>query len=152
MTLLGVVTVGGMGGNGPPPSANPRRRNARPDSTTLPASGYAGDIPEWPLAAPMDNGEEVAWRALWRTPQASAWAQMALVRAVARYCRVLVASEMPGATAAYLAEVRQMEDRLGLTAMSMLRLRWIVSTDELGAARADSAAAVAAVTHLRAVE
>ena len=94
MTFLGVVTVGGMGGNGPPPSANPRRRNARPDSTTLPASGYDGPIPEWPLAVPMDISEEVAWRALWRSPQAAAWAQMALVRTVARYCRVLVASEL----------------------------------------------------------
>lgn len=139
-----------MGGNGPAPSANPRRRNARPDNTTLPASGYDGPIPEWPLAVPMDIGEEVAWQALWRTPQASAWDQMALERAVARYCRVLVASELPGATAAYLAEVRQMEDRLGLTAMSMLRLRWVVSTDEVGAARA--AQVPAAVTHLRAVE
>lgn len=124
-----------MGGNGPAPSANPRRRNARPDNTLLPASGYAGPIPEWPLAVPMDVSEEVAWRSLWRSPQASAWAQLAIVRTVARYCRVLVASELPGATASYLTEVRQLEDRLGLTAMSMLRLRWVVSTDELAGAR-----------------
>jgi hypothetical protein len=138
---------------GPAPSANPRRRNVRPDSTTLPASGYAGEIPEWPLAVPMDIGEEVAWRSLWRSPQAAAWAQLAIVRTVARYCRVLVASEVPGAPATYLTEVRQLEDRLGLTAMSMLRLRWVVSTDELGAARAGTATtAVTAVTHLRAVE
>lgn len=126
---------------GPAPSTSPRRRNARPENTTLPASGYAGPVPEWPLAVPMDIGEEVAWQALWRTPQASAWVQLAIVRTVARYCRVLVASEEPGAKASYLTEVRQMEDRLGLTAMSMLRLRWVVSTDELGARKARTAPA-----------
>lgn len=141
-----------MGGNGPAPSANPRRRNVRPDSTQLPAGGYAGPIPDWPLAVAMSVDEEVAWASLWRSPQAAAWAQMALVRTVARYTRVLVASEEPGAKAAYLTEVRQLEDRLGLTAMSMLRLRWVVATDELAEARSTAAAGPVAAPHLRAVE
>lgn len=137
---------------GPAPSVNPRRRNARPESTALPASGYDGPIPEWPLAVPMDVAEEVAWQSLWRSPQATAWAQLAIARTVARYCRVLVASEEPGAKASYLTEVRQLEDRLGLTAMSMLRLRWVVSTDELAAAREAAPAAAAEKPRLRAVE
>jgi hypothetical protein len=116
---------------GPVPSANPRRRNARPDAAVLPASGYAGPVPEWPLAVPLSVDEEVAWRWLWRSPQACAWAQMALVRTVARYCRVLVAAEAPGAKTACLAEARQLEDRLGLTPMAMLRLRWQVAEAEV---------------------
>ena len=38
--------------------------------------------------------------------------------------------------AALLGEVRQLEDRLGLTPMALLRLRWEISADELQEARA----------------
>lgn len=34
---------------GPAPSMNPRRRNARVGVVVLPAAGYQGDIPAWPL-------------------------------------------------------------------------------------------------------
>jgi hypothetical protein len=54
------------------------------------------------------------------------------VRPVARYVRCLVQAEVPGAPAALLAEVRQMEDRLGLSPMAILRLRWTI-VDELPA-------------------
>lgn len=38
-----------MAGRGPAPSANPVRRNHRNSGTTLPAEGYTGPIPEWPI-------------------------------------------------------------------------------------------------------
>jgi hypothetical protein len=39
-------------------------------------------------------------------------------------------------TAALLAEARQMEDRLGLSPMAMLRLRWEIQEDQVAEKRA----------------
>jgi hypothetical protein len=64
-----------------------------------------------------------------------AWERLGWTRAVARYSRVLVAAEQKDATGVLLSEVRQMEDRLGLSPMSMLRLRWQIVADELAEAR-----------------
>lgn len=136
---------------GPAPSANPRRRNARPDTTVLPAAGYDGPVPAWPLSS-ADEDEQDAWERLWRQPQAAAWAKMSAERTVARYCRALVQAEQRDATAFLLSEVRQLEDRLGLTPMSMLRLRWSISVDELGAARQAPPAGAPEKPRLRAVE
>lgn len=38
-----------MAGTGPAPNPNARRRNARVGVVVLPADGYQGEIPEWPL-------------------------------------------------------------------------------------------------------
>lgn len=58
---------------------------------------------------------------------------------VARYVQVLIFAEQT-MTATLLGEVRQLEDRLGLSPMAMLRLRWEVVADELGEARTDAPA------------
>ena len=74
---------------------------------------------------------------MWSTPQAVAWEKQGTgtIRTIARYTRMLVAAEKPGAKSTLAGEVRQLEDRLGLTPMSMLRLRWEIVADELGDAR-----------------
>jgi hypothetical protein len=109
---------------GPAPNPRARRRNAREPALILPASGYRGRIPRWPLAEGPTADERAAWRSLWRSPQAFAWAELHLGRTVARYVRALVVAEQPGAAAFLLAEVRHLEDRLGCSAMALLRLRW----------------------------
>ena len=119
---------------GPAPSPNPRRRNVRPNTVQLPARGYEGAIPDWPLSRPL-KVEKEAWGWVWRLPQAAAWAQLNVTRTVARYVRALVVAESRDTTAFQLSEVRQLEDRLGLTPMAMLRLRWEVVRDEVGEAR-----------------
>jgi hypothetical protein len=60
---------------------------------------------------------------------------MRLSRTVARYVRAVVAAERTGAAATTLSEARQLEDRLGLTPMSMLRLRWEIAADEVAEKR-----------------
>lgn len=52
-----------------------------------------------------------------------------MTRTVARYVRAMVRSEAADAPASLMAEARQLEDRLGLTPMAMLRLRWEISDD-----------------------
>jgi len=76
---------------------------------------------------------------LWSLPQSVAWERLHLVRVVARYAAKLVMAERGDASAAILAEVRQLEDRLGLSAMSMLRLRWVIADDKTTDQSADVA-------------
>ena len=110
---------------GPSPQKHVRRRNARPDWRSLPPHGFAGPVPAWPMGEPSDDLAEL-WSQLWRTPQAEAWAELGWSRVVARYAVMVVASERGEANAALLAEIRQMEDRLGLSPMAMRRLQWEV--------------------------
>jgi hypothetical protein len=62
---------------------------------------------------------------LWRTPQAAAWIAGGFERVVARYVMITCLVEIDP-TAALLGEVRQLEDRLGLSPMAMKRLQWEV--------------------------
>jgi hypothetical protein len=122
---------------GPPPApeASRRRRNHTPAARLLPAAGRPGPPPPWPLQVGVDHPPEAQlWAELWASPQAVAWADMGagLARVVARYVRWTVAAEVgiPAdvATSA-LAELRQLEDRLGLTPMALARLRWDIVAD-----------------------
>jgi hypothetical protein len=125
-----------MPGPPPKPEGQRRRRNAPiANSTRLPAAGRRGKAPAWPLSRAIElsigRRESALWTRLWKKPQAVAWEQLDCLDAVARYVRLSVQADVFGAQATLLAEVRQMEDRLGLTPMSMLRLRWeIVDEDE----------------------
>ncbi len=115
-----------MPGPPPKPPGQRRRRNVVPALMLLPAEGRQGDVPRWPLGQAASGREAALWAHLWAMPQAVAWSRSALCHVVARYTRILTAAERRGARAAYLAETRQLEDRLGLTPMSMLRLRWTI--------------------------
>lgn len=107
---------------GPAAKKNVRRRNARPDWRSLPPAGFAGSVPSWPF-----GDEPGLWVELWRTPQAEAWSELGWTRVVARYVVLLMEQESGKANAALLAEIRQMEDRLGLSPMAMKRLQWEVA-------------------------
>jgi hypothetical protein len=76
------------------------------------------------------EAEAAVWAEVWRIPVAVEWEKLAWLHPVARYVRILVASEEPGAKAALLAEVRQAEQQLGLTPMAMLRLRFEIELIE----------------------
>lgn len=115
---------------GPAPKKNARRRNSRPDWKRLPAAGRPGDPPPFPLPG-RGKALEALWRDLWASPQAVMWEQLGWTRVVARYAKVVLASEKRGAPTSLLAEARQLEDRLGLTPMAMRRLQWEISADEL---------------------
>lgn len=127
-----------MPGPPPKPAEQRRRRNAAAAGTRLPAAGRAGPVPDWPLGR-SNAGERRVWDEIWSTPQAAAWETLGWIRPVARYVRCLVASEARNASSAILGEVRQMEDRLGLTPMAMLRLRWEIAPDEIAELREEKA-------------
>jgi hypothetical protein len=56
-------------------------------------------------------------------------------RTVARYTRVTVVAEQVDAPPPALTESRMLEDRLGLSPMSMLRLQWEIVADEVAERR-----------------
>lgn len=80
-----------------------------------------------------ESAELELWRELWATPQAVAWEKLRWTRDVALYARLKVQAEYGDLDAA--KESRQMGDRLGLTPLAMLRLRWEIVEDQVGQQR-----------------
>lgn len=109
---------------GPVPNPNARRRNARPDWVSLPAAGRRGKTPKWPLGGRTPAG----WVDLWKLPQAVMWERDNAVVQVATYLTVRNAAHEAlrngEPNAALLSELRQIEDRLGLSPMALKRLQW----------------------------
>ena len=59
---------------GPLPNPNARRRNAPTiPTTTLPAEGYQGEIPDPPADYDLLGPGQAWWQWVWRTPQAAAF-------------------------------------------------------------------------------
>lgn len=79
--------------------------------------------------------ESQMWTELWATPQAVAWERLGWHRIVAQFVRWQIRAEQCDKDAAQ--EARQLSDRLGLTPMALLRLRWEISEDEVGKARVE---------------
>ncbi len=77
--------------------------------------------------------EDVLWRDLWVLPQACEWERLGWLRDVAQYTRHKVMAELGDLDAA--KEARQWSDRLGLSPMAMMRLRWQVVADEVAEKR-----------------
>lgn len=82
--------------------------------------------------------ERALWRDLWKTPQAVAWERLGWTRDVAQYARWKVLGELGNLDAA--KEARQLSDRIGLTPLAMLRLRWEIAADEVAEQRQEHAA------------
>lgn len=104
--------------------------------TDIPADARKGKRPPaWPLPDGPSEAEHRLWLGLWRLPQASRWELMEWHRRlVARYVRSLAELEATSGTqpTRLMAEVRQMEDRLGLSESALLKLRWrIVAAPEV---------------------
>lgn len=77
--------------------------------------------------------EAELWSELWATPQAVAWDRLGWTREVAQYVRWKAHAELGDLDAS--KEARQLGDRLGLTPLAMLRLRWEVAPDEVAEQR-----------------
>lgn len=126
--------------SGPIPDPNALRRDRPADKdgwTDLPAAGFDGKVPDFPLCGLSDglsDREAAIWVAIWRTPQAAAWSRLGWVLEVGLYVRLMVAAETGNVSAA--TEARQWSDRLGLNPAAMLRNRWRIARDQVGERRA----------------
>ena len=141
--------------SGPKPSEGSGRSDARGYSlTALPAEGYRGDVPDFPL--PQASGRELeVWEAAWRTPQACAWSMPSeawRVRTVALWVRLSVRAEDPEAGAALYAQLHRFADQIGMTTAGLAEMGWKVAVDETAPKRQEREPAKApAKRRLRAV-
>lgn len=134
------MPAGGARGHrtGPPPDPTSGRSERRGFKVTaLPAEGYQGPIPPFPLTHQSPR-ESHWWEWAWRTPQAAAWAmpsQAWRVPIVAQWCRVFARCEEPEVSPGVLVQLHRLGDQVGLTTAGLREIGWSVATDELAERR-----------------
>lgn len=150
--------------SGPQPDPTSGRSDRRGIKlTALPAEGYDGDAPEYPL--PKRNVYDIyfadkqrvkefdadatealwereleLWRWAWRTPQACAWAMPSerwRLMAIAQWVRTSVVCESSEATAADKNSLHRFADQIGMTPAGLRENGWAIAQDEVGAKAAD---------------
>lgn len=150
------------------PSADPDsgRSDRRGYSlTALPAEGYDGPVPDFPLprravyrwefedkrrfqVLDLDATEEVRdrelelWAWVWRTPQACAWSMPSeswRLLTVAMWVRTFVVCEGSDATAADKGSLHRFADQIGMTTAGLAEMGWRVAVDQVGEKRAEKA-------------
>lgn len=123
-----------MAGGGRYPNPDGERRNRAPqqfDWTVLPLEGRAGPAPELPAWRAWTDRTLAWWAKLWSTPQATMWdpsGRSLHTLALLHHDLMLDELREQPRAASLSAEMRQHEDRHGLTPKAMLQLRWRVST------------------------
>lgn len=124
--------------SGPKADETSGRSDARGYSlTTLPAEGYDGPVPDFPLPLPSDR-ELAVWAQAWTTPQACAWAMSSeswRAETVAMWVRVKVRCEDPDCGAALLGQLHRFADQIGMTTAGLAEMGWKVAVDETAARR-----------------
>jgi hypothetical protein len=131
----------------------------------LPAGGFTGEIPEFPLpkstayvivvdedgkrgkrvdddATEEQRSRELeVWCEAWRTPQAIAWKREAWRwPVIGEYCRLKTIVERdPGANATLVGQLHRFRDQIGLTPAGMKENGWAIAADELAAKRQENA-------------
>ena len=117
-----------MAGPQPKPAALRRRKNIEPGFKLLPHEGRKGVAPVWPLPEHPDDRiqdlENRMWNRIWKLPQANEWERMRCEDVIALYVRTFVAAAERPTDFKLLAEVRQLDSKIGLSPRAMRDLRW----------------------------
>lgn len=113
--------------SGPAPDPSSYRSQGR-DWIDLPAGGFAGEVPGFPLSDASDAELEL-WSELWGKPQGAAWSALGLKFQVAAYVRAFLESVEAKASAGLKTAVLRMEAELGLSIAGMKQNLWRVSGD-----------------------
>lgn len=134
-----MASGGARARSGPAPDPNALRRDRKDDRAwvSLPAEGFSGDVPEFPLGDASPQEVEL-WADLWRKPQAVMWDRLGLKYEVAAYVRAFLESVQPEASAGLKTAVLRMSAELGLSTVGMGQLRWKISSDELAEKREEA--------------
>ena len=129
--------------SGPAANENSERSDRRGFKlTALPAEGYDGDAPAWPLEPAANATERSYWEHAWRTPQACAWSMPSeswRIPTVARWVRLSVRCDAPDAGAAHLGQLHRFADQIGMTTAGLAEMGWKVTVDELSERRDEPA-------------
>lgn len=152
---------GGHARSGPPIDPNSGRSERRGIKfTALPAFGYDGPVPEWPLplrecfmlvdklpifdvrrTEQVADREAALWAWAWSTPQAWAWSQPSeswRLHTIAMWVRTYVLCESSEATAADKGSLHRFADQIGMSPAGLKENGWVIAKDELGEKRAES--------------
>ena len=124
------------------PTADPnsaRSEKKKYTLTALPASGYEGPVPDFPIPPSEGMSEEQVererdlWWDAWRSPQACAWSMQAWRnRIVAQYCRISAVVELePGRSAALVGQLHRFRDQLGLTPAGLRDNGWAIAEEKV---------------------
>lgn len=138
-----MASGGARARSGPAPDPNALRRDRKDDAgwTVLPAEGFGGVVPGFPLSAGLAVELEL-WAELWAKPQAVMWAKFGMKFQVAAYVRAFLESVEAEASAGLKTAVLRMEAEIGLSLPGMHSFRWKFSEDEVAARRESSVAPV----------
>lgn len=145
--------------SGPQADPNSERSERRGFSlTALPAKGYAGPVPEWPLDLRIVNTPQTTeggrtamlydqhetekanerelevWEWAWSTPQACAWSMPSeswRLLTIAMWVRTYVICESSWATAADKSSLHRFADQIGMTPAGLRENGWEIKKDEL---------------------
>lgn len=131
-----MTSGGARARSGPAPDPSALRRDRAGDASwvTLPAEGFGGVVPDFPLADAL-TAEVEMWAQLWRKPQAFMWAKLGLEFEVAAYVRAAMKAVTLDASPNLMVPVLRMAAEIGLSLPGMHSLRWKFSEDELEARR-----------------
>lgn len=129
--------------SGPPPVEGSARSEQRGFKLTeLPAKGYAGPVPDWPLGVPTD-GEAEVWEWAWSTPQACAWSlptEQWRIPTVALWVRTKVRCDAPDAPASLMAVLFRLADQVGMTTAGLSSMGWKIAAEPSAAKKSPSPA------------
>jgi hypothetical protein len=134
-----MASGGARARSGPAPDPNSYRSMDR-EWVDLPAGGFTGVIPAFPLPDALSVEVEL-WDELWRKPQGAAWDALGLKFQVAAYVRAYLESVAEKASAGLKTAVLRMEAELGLNVPGMRSNGWRILD---GTAAAPATAAPAA--------
>lgn len=150
--------------SGPPVDPNSGRSDARGlRFDALPAEGFSGPAPDWPLprrvvlrwesegkarwqvpdaeaTQAVAERERELWLWAWRTPQACAWAKPSeswRLHSIAMWVRTFVVCESAEATAADKNSLHRFADQIGLTPAGLKENGWQVARDQVAEKRAE---------------
>lgn len=162
--------------SGPKPVESSGRSDQRGYKlTALPAQGYRGKIPPFPLPAlrisrweyedkrrfqvfdseateAFRERELELWAWIWTTPQACAWSMLSeswRVYTVGMWVRTAVVCEGAEATAADKNSLHRFADQVGMTTAGLAEMGWKVAVDEVAERREDRPAEVSRPRRLR---
>ena len=140
--------------SGPQADPNSERSERRGYSlTALPAEGFDGPVPPWPLPRrevieKMPDGPQVdagataqvaareaeLWEWAWSTPQACAWSMPSeswRLHTIALWVRTFVLCESSHATAADKGSLHRFADQIGRTPAGLAENGWKIKVDDL---------------------
>lgn len=127
-----MVSGGRRNRSGPGPDPTSKRSDSRGLDDilrTLPASGFDGTAPKWPMPTGSPR-ERSLWKKLWAYPQAVAWINEEWRwLTIANYIRWQVKSESAEASPSVMTQVNRLADSIGLSPAGLRENGWKILDD-----------------------